>query len=113
MIAKSNKALQEGVEMKPPKTLKKEGLALWKQLVSEWDLTDSEPLLSELCHTCDRLAEVRAILAKDGLMVDGARHPLSEAEIKLANLFRQVYRQLDLREEPAKPGRPGPKPRVV
>lgn len=58
-------------------------------------------LLAELLHAMDRLAQVRAALAADGVTVAGSRgqarpHPLLATEVTLAGRVTAITEQLQL-----------------
>jgi len=58
----------------------------------------------------DRLAEIRQILAREGVMAGDRRHPLVDAETRLIGQYRQLAKALGLLDDepaPARgPGRP-------
>ena len=97
---------------RPPKTLKKPGRELWKWLTSNYEMVGCEPLAVELCSIQDRLAEIREVLARDGVQpgTDASKkHPLLDSEVKLSGQFMRIWRVLGLadNDEPKRgPGRP-------
>lgn len=95
---------------KPPSDLRAPGKKLWNELGASFDFTDAEPLVGELCRIQDRLCEVRAQLAKDGLQVGGKAHPLLGIEVKLSGQFRNLWRMAGFADpapmEKRGPGRP-------
>jgi hypothetical protein len=48
-------------------------------------------LVEELCCVHDRLIEVRAELDKDGLILNGRRHPLLATEVQLSTQYRLLW----------------------
>lgn len=63
---------------KPPAGLGKPGRALWRSILAdldaEWELDARElHLLTEACRTADELADLQAVLDKDGLTTAGSR----------------------------------------
>ncbi len=83
---------------KPPAGLKASGRALWRQILSDlaenWELDHRElALLREAAIIADQLADLDAVLKRDGVTITGSRgqtvvHPaLSEArQLRLAAL---------------------------
>lgn len=102
----------------PPKGLGADGRALWKRIHQIADCEDgAEQVLLRLCRVADRLAEVAAILDRDGLVSSGGagklarKHPLVDLEVKLYGQFAALWRLAGLAREdvPAglrEPGRP-------
>jgi hypothetical protein len=91
---------------KAPKPLGTEGQRLWNELQKSFDLDGCEPLLTELCRVADRLAEIRAEIARAGVANAGR---LLDVEAKLSGQFRMLWRSLgltDAEKEPKKIGRP-------
>lgn len=71
----------------PPKDLSTAGKALWRKTLSDYAFSTATDLamLAEYVRTFDRLAEIRAAIAKDGITVQGSQgqprqHPLLSAE---------------------------------
>jgi len=63
---------------KPPTDLGKAGKALWRSILADldadWELDARElRLLGEACRTADELADLQAVLDKDGLTTAGSR----------------------------------------
>ena len=77
----------------PPKGAGPSGRALWRDVLSKYDLEQHETaLLTEACRTVDQLDELAAAVARDGALLGGAKvHPgLVEARqlrIALARLL--------------------------
>jgi hypothetical protein len=91
---------------KAPRDLGKPGRALWRWLQQNYELAGTEPLLRELCRLEDRLAEVRGVLAAEGIMpgkLKGRRHPLADSEVKLSGQYMRVWRTLGLADESNRP----------
>jgi hypothetical protein len=95
--------------MKKPK-LSAAGKAEWKQIEELGDVTDAQPLLTKLCLVADRLAEIRAILERDGLLsANGRKHPLLDVEARLMAQYGIFWKLLGLADDDAPkraPGRP-------
>lgn len=66
------------------------GAALWTFVTAEFDLAEHElAMLSEACHTRDRIEQLRAAVNADGLMLpssQGARLHPAVAEIRQQQL---------------------------
>lgn len=91
----------------PPSHLGEHGLALWRAVQRDHEVTDGAglALLARACECQDRLAQVRAQLAKDGLLVAGYKkqprpHPLLAVESETARLQLAAIRALGLEIEP-------------
>src|SRR5690349_955569 len=110
--------MADNEELKFPDVLKPDGAGreLWSWLQEHCDgLQDCAPLAEELCAVRDRLSEVRAKIAAQGLLTSGARgrsvrNPLLDSEAKLSRQFSFLWRQLGLadkqsEEERRPPGR--------
>jgi P27 family predicted phage terminase small subunit len=91
-----------------PKHLSRSARAWFRKVTSGWSLDDSgELLLVTALQAYDRLAECRALIERDGLIVDGKPHPLLAIEDKARTSLLRAWRQLGLDVEPALPtGRP-------
>jgi hypothetical protein len=98
------------LKTKPPADLKRPGRDLWAWVEAEYDLTGSEPLVAELCRVCDRLAEVRAAIAEEGVGADGKRNPLLDSEMKLSGQFGKLWRTLGMADKPEAAKRPVGRP---
>lgn len=73
---------------KPPAGLQKPGKALWQKIAGTWELNLAElETLHLACRTADRLAEMEAQVAAEGLTLQGRNgtviHPLL-AQIRLS-----------------------------
>ena len=97
-----------------------EGEKLWAWMNLQTDDPEGcRPLLEEICLVADRLEEVRAKIATQGLLVSGPRgraskNPLLDIELKLSKQYQLLWRTLGLAdklpdEDPRRPvGRPSP-----
>jgi hypothetical protein len=75
--------------------------------LTQFDTAGCEPLIHELCTTSDRLAEIRAELAKPGLKTMDRCHLIS-AENRVQGMLMRIWRQSGLGDDTApKFGRPG------
>ena len=99
---------------KPPKTLGKDGRALWTSIQLEYEVGDPGGLahLASACRAEDDIARMRATVAADGDMLTDrfgqkVSHPLHAAIRGAEQVRRQSLRALNLDLEPLKsPGRP-------
>lgn len=108
--------------MKPPKDLKKDGKKLWNWINEQFDgqIEDAQPLVEELCRLADRLAGLRAEIAKQGhwlpgkttakgIQLPGSKNPAIDQELKCSAAFNQTWKLLGLADKPEPsraPGRP-------
>ena len=99
---------------KAVKGLKAAGKELYNWIQSQYDAASMEqhaPLVRELCELADRLAEVRASIAKQGVSTaDGKKNPLLDTEIKLSAMFTKDWRVLGLADRDAAAPRPVGRP---
>jgi hypothetical protein len=81
----------------------------WKQIMSEFDLTDdARLLLRTAAEAWDRAQSAREAIARDGLVINSRRHPCVDIEAQSQSLFLRAMRQLGLDVVPSGPiGRPG------
>lgn len=86
-----------------PVHLGEHGKRLWKSVQRDHDITDGAglALLTRACECQDRLAQVRAQLATDGLLVAGYKkqprpHPLLAVESETTRLQLAAIRALGL-----------------
>ena len=101
----------------PPKALSREAKAIWRKLVDEYDMADDTAallLLRSAMESYDRVQEVRAILAEEGLTVSGTAgttkaHPATTVERDARSAMVTALRALNLDLEPVRDrlGRPG------
>jgi phage terminase small subunit len=57
-----------------PKGLAAPGRRLWRAVVAEYELAEHEAAqLEEACRVRDRIAELRDLVARDGLMIDSSQ----------------------------------------
>jgi len=96
--------------MKKP-TLGTAGRKLWQEISKDSDIEGAEPLLTELCVVADRLAEIRTILKRDGLVTaKGRKHPLCDMEARLSGHYATLWKLLGLADDPNEPKRPPGRP---
>jgi hypothetical protein len=97
-----------------PKDLGPSGRALWRWVTQQGDISGTEPLVAELCRLQDRLAELRALLAKDGAVLRESgrirKHPAADLEPKISGQFRQAWKLLGLADPPPAERRPVGRP---
>jgi hypothetical protein len=98
------------MEGKCMKKLGKDGQRLWKDVSGRFDVTGCEPLLTELCTVADRLAQVRAAIAVEGVT---AKNRLLGVELRLVDQFTKVWRTLGLADLPPVERRPAGRPTEV
>lgn len=80
-----------------PPGLKARGRAFWDDVMSTWDLDRDEwEVLAEACRSLDLLDGLRAVLERDGLMVEGHNgQPRTHPAITQINATRTLLgRQL-------------------
>lgn len=93
----------------PPAHLSGSSKALWRDVVDRFELQPEHLRLLTLgLEAIDRTDEARRILAKDGLMIVGARgapmrHPLVDVEMQSRTAALRYFRELGLTQylEPA------------
>ena len=97
----------------PPKHLSRESKGWWRQVVSDYDLERHHlKLLQSACEAWDRVAEARALIERDGIVVEDRfgqpkAHPAVDIERHNRALFARMLRELALDvEEPAETVRP-------
>lgn len=86
-----------------PGGLSAESRRTWQRLVDEYQIDDAAglELLTQLCETLDRLAEVKRRIADDGLIVPGYNdqprpNPLLKTEAEYRRLILATFRALRL-----------------
>lgn len=93
----------------PPKTLKAAGKRLWKDCLEGWGIAPEQfTLLRDLCECEDRIADLSAVLRREGQTTtdrfgQSRVHPASLALKAENGNFSRLYRLLAL-EPPAGPG---------
>jgi P27 family predicted phage terminase small subunit len=94
--------------MTPPKHLSAESKRNWRRIAAEYELTpDAELLLKCAFENYDRAQEARELVTREGLVIEGKRHPGVDIEKQAYGLFQRFMRQLGLDVEDPKPiGRP-------
>jgi hypothetical protein len=81
----------------PPDHLSDNMKSFWVELTSEFDFsTEHLHVLRVTAEAFDRIQSARKQIAKDGLMLDGRRHPLVGIEAKSTELFMRGIRDLGL-----------------
>lgn len=93
---------------KPPDHLSAESKSHWRRIAKEFDLTaDAALLLRCALEQFDRAQAARELVSREGLVVNGKRHPATDIEKTAFGLFGRFMRQLGLDIAPAGPvGRP-------
>jgi P27 family predicted phage terminase small subunit len=88
---------------KPPQHLRGEAADLWRRTLDEYEFTDAASLaiLRQACETLARIREVQAVIAADGLTVEGSKgqrrpHPLLATEDMLRRSLLAHARSLRL-----------------
>lgn len=98
-----------------PAALEAPGLALWRRVTEEYDLSDSAgaAMLEAACRSLDRAERCRAIIDADGelIKVKGGpprEHPLLKSELASRSFTVRTLARLGLNYEPlrAHGGRP-------
>ncbi len=81
---------------------------LWKAINDEYELEDSALLTLKLaCESYDRAQQARRIIAAEGLVLNGRRHPAIDVESQAQATFLRAMRSLGLDvEQPGPIGRP-------
>lgn len=94
--------------LKPPAHLSAESRATWKRIAAEYELTPDASLLLRAGLECwDRSQQARELVNREGLVIDGRRHPATDIEKQAYGLFQRFMRQLGLDIVPPGPtGRP-------
>lgn len=94
--------------MQPPKHLRDESRRTWRRIAAEYELTpDAGLLLKCALENYDRAQQARELVSREGLVLDGKRHPATDIEKQAYGLFQRFMRQLGLDIVPAGPtGRP-------
>lgn len=94
--------------MNPPKHLSAESKRTWRRVAAEYELTpDAELLLRGALECWDRAQAARTLVNREGLVVNGRRHPACDVEKQAYGLFQRFMRQLGLDLiEPGPAGRP-------
>ena len=95
-----------------PNGLKASGRRLWKAVVGELELDEHErSLLIEACRTADALDALDAVIAADGVMVDGKPHPAlvesRQQRVVLTRLVASLRLPEDLQRPETRPQRRG------
>lgn len=94
------------MKRKTPSTLGKAGVAYWKAVCTEFDLGDDDKtLLESACIMLDRAAAARAIIDKDGVIIEDRfeqkkPHPAIDIERQSQLAFVRIRRELGLDIEP-------------
>jgi P27 family predicted phage terminase small subunit len=85
----------------PPKSLKKEGKALWNRVVEGFELEPYQMQTLRLaCECLDRIEACRQVLQREGLMLQGRfgakAHPLTSVEKDNKTVFARLLREIGL-----------------
>jgi phage terminase small subunit len=85
------------MEFKPPKHLSPEARAFWEQVVEDYELTpDGALYLRAALENWDRSQQARETIAKEGMTLDGKKHPAIDIEKQAYGLFLRAMRALGL-----------------
>jgi hypothetical protein len=98
----------------PPSTLGEAGLSLWRTVQAQYAIADAGGLaiLRAACECADRVAQISAVIAEQGLMIVSKgcvrEHPLLKHEVANRALLGRLISRLGLDIEALKPtpGRP-------
>lgn len=100
----------------PPSSLGKPGAALWRSIMSEYDIQDSggREMLLQACAAADGIVDCAEIIARDGRVIrtkhGPKEHPLLKNELSLRSFVVRTLARLGLDVEPVKSiGRPAEK----
>lgn len=91
-----------------PAGLGPRGRRLWRSLVDDFDLAEHERgLLLEACRTSDDLDRLAAVVATEGVVVDGKPHPALVEARQLRIVLSRLVASLRVPEDPEESaGRP-------
>lgn len=95
---------------KTPKGLSSEAGALWRAVVSEFELDPHHLRLLEAACVCwDRIREARKLIDKDGVVTKDRfgqlrQHPATQVELSNKRMLAKLLRELQLDIEPADQG---------
>lgn len=79
----------------PPKHLSRESRAYWKHVAEQYEITlDAGILLRAALENWDRAQQARVLVAAEGIVKDGKRHPAIDIEKQAYGLFHRFMRQL-------------------
>jgi len=94
--------------MNVPKHLSKESRKVFRRISSEYELTaDGAMILQASLEAWDRAQCARRLVNREGLVIEGKRHPATDIEKQSYSLFLRGMRQLGLDVLPPGPaGRP-------
>lgn len=94
--------------MEIPKHLSSESKRIWRRLDREYELTpDAEILLKCALECYDRANAARELVTREGLVIEGKRHPGTDIEKVSYGMFQRFMRQLSFDiDAPGPNGRP-------
>lgn len=92
----------------PPGYLSAHSKGTWRRIASEYELTpDAAGMLEAALVNYDRAQQAREMIAAEGIVQAGKRHPAVDVEKQAWGLYLRALRQLGLDIAPAGPvGRP-------
>lgn len=94
--------------MKPPFHLSDESKSTWRKLVAEYEFgPDALMTLRAALENWDRAQQARELIATEGLVLKGRRHPAVDIEKQCYGLFMRAMRQLGLDVVPPGERSPG------
>jgi P27 family predicted phage terminase small subunit len=83
-----------------PKHLSAEMQTFWRKIVADYVLSPEHlQILKVTCEQYDRAAAARERIERDGMVLDGKRHPLIGVEAKSTEIFLRGIRDLGLLEQ--------------
>jgi hypothetical protein len=101
-------------QSEPPKPLAEAGMALWTRVTNAYVIADEggKELLWQICKAEDRLTELAAEIASDGVILrsrtGSKEHPGLKLELGLRSFVVRSLGRLGLDVEPVRgPGNPG------
>jgi hypothetical protein len=107
--------LNATIAQKPSRPLGKHGMALWRSIVTTYDISDSGgvEMLTQACQALDRAEELAAAIKKDGVVTKSPgtgmlrEHPSVKAELANRSFVVRTMERLGLNVESLKAvGRP-------
>jgi hypothetical protein len=103
------------VDVKPPRPLGEHGMALWRAIRAEYDISDvgGVEILCQACQAADRVEALAALISRDGEVILTPRgasvsHPGLKDEVHLRAFIVRSIERLGLNFEAVRPsgGRP-------
>jgi P27 family predicted phage terminase small subunit len=80
-----------------PKHLSPAAKRTWRRIAAEFELDGNAALLLETALVqWDRMTQARQMLSREGIVINGKRHPAIDVEKQASSLFLRAWRQLGL-----------------